>query len=308
MTPSRRQFLGLAGAALLGGCFGVPEQASDHGWGKQGRRLGEFLRPRAIGIHDGEVFVIDMSGRVQVFDEAGTFLRYWPLEKTDNGTPTAITFHDDGRILIPDTHNSRVLEYDREGNLLTHWGSFGTDAGHFIYPTGLALGPKNEFILSEYGNGAERVHIFDADRKFLRQWGQHGEASGEFNRAMAIGRNSLGEIFVADTANHRVQVFDIEGTWLRNIGRSGMDPGQLKYPHDMTVAADDTVYVAEYGTHRVSRFDREGTLIEIFGEAGRAPGQLNAPRGVAVSTEGRVYVADTDNDRVQVFNAKQVTT
>lgn len=306
MPFDRRQFLTIAGMGVLCGCAGGASNTSDAGWGRQGRRFGEFLRPRAIGVHHGEVYIIDTTGRAQVFDESGTFLRHWTIPDTENGTPTAIAFHADGRVIIPDTHNSRVLEYTTDGTLLTQWGHFGTEEDAFIYPTGLTLGAGGEFFLSEYGTGAERIHVFDANRNFLRQWGSHGEANGQFNRAMAIGKNSDNEILVADTANHRIQCFDTAGNWLRNIQTLGADVGPLKYPHDMAVGPDDTIYVAEYGSHRVSRFHKTGALIEVFGSAGRGPGQLNAPRGVAVSPENRVYVADTDNHRIQVFDATKV--
>jgi DNA-binding beta-propeller fold protein YncE len=307
MQLSRRQLLAIAGMGLLCGCSGSVGNASATGWGKQGRRFGEFLRPRAIGVHNGEVYVIDTTGRMQVFDEQGVFIRSWTIPETENGTPTDIVFHEDGRVLVPDTHNSRVLEFTMDGALLTQWGSFGTATDQFIYPTGLSLGASGEFFLSEYGTGAERVHVFDSERRFLRQWGSHGEATGEFNRAMAIGCNQRGEVLVADTANHRVQVFDADGSWLRTIGEPGTAPGQLKYPHDMAIGPDDTIYLAEYGAHRISRFHSDGAFIETFGSAGRGPEQLNAPRGVAVSPENRIYVADTDNHRIQIFEAKAVT-
>jgi DNA-binding beta-propeller fold protein YncE len=302
---NRRAFMALSGMGLLTACGaqsgGIAGDVQI--WGKQGRRFGEFLRPRAVAVKAGEVYVIDTTGRLQVFGEDGVFRRSWDIPKPDNGTPTAITFHENGRVLVPDTHNSRVLEYTPEGELLDQWGSYGNGPDQFIYPTGLAMGPGGEYFLSEYGDGAERVHVFDANRKFLRQWGSHGEAQGQFNRAMAIGINSANEIVVADTANHRVACFTPEGQWIRSIGAPGTEPGQLKFPHDLCVGPDDCVYVAEYGTHRISRFAADGRFIQAYGSAGRQLGQFNAPRGVAVSENNRIYVADTDNHRIQAFDA-----
>lgn len=302
---NRRRFLILATAGLAAGCGarGPASTTPMQTWGKQGRRFGEFLRPRAIGVNAGEVYVIDTTGRVQVFDEDGAFLRHWNLPESDNGTPTAIAFHENGRVLIPDTHYSRVLEYSPAGELLDQWGHFGNGQDQFIYPTGIAMGPDGAYYLSEYGDGAERIHVFDASRKFLRQWGGHGDAPGQFNRAMAIGITRAGELMVADTANHRVQCFDTEGVHRRTIAGPGTDPGQLKFPHDLAVGPDDSIYCAEYGAHRISRFSADGTFIATYGSAGRAPGQFDAPRGVAVSAQHRVYVADTDNHRIQAFDA-----
>ena len=75
----------------------------------------------------------------------------------------------------------------------------------------------------------------------MRQWGTHGEAEGEFNRAMAIALDDKGTVYVVDTANHRVQCFDAKGTLLRAIGEVGTAPGQLKFPHDIALAPDGSL-------------------------------------------------------------------
>lgn len=304
---SRRNFFTAAGLGLLSACgpasSGNPRVQT---WGRQGRRFGEFLRPRAVAVKGGEVYVIDTTGRLQIFGDDGVYRRGWNIPEPDNGTPTAVAFHDDGRVIIPDTHNSRILEYSTEGELLHQWGSFGTGPDQFIYPTGLAFGSDGAYFISEYGVGAERIHVFDASRTFLREWGGHGEAAGQFNRAMAIGVNRAGEVVVADTANHRVQCFTPEGQLLRTIGAPGTEAGQLKFPHDLAVGPDDSIYVAEYGAHRISRFSASGEFMQTFGAAGREPGSFNAPRGVAVSESGRVYVADTDNHRIQAFDPEDL--
>lgn len=303
---SRRRFLALGsalGASVFSGCGstgGAPAPGAA-GWGSEGTRDGSFLRPRAIGTHGGEIFVIDMSGRVQVFDAAGKFLRMWEMPQHDNGTPTAIHLEDD-RVLIPDTHYSRVIEYTPAGEERRRWGSFGSGPDQFIYPTGVAVGSDGTYYLSEYGQEAERIHVFSADSAFLRQWGSHGEAPGQFSRAMGLVLGQNGDIYVADTANHRVQVFSTDGKLLNAFGNDPAKGPPLKYPHDIACGPDGTLYLAEYGTHRISRYAPDGRFITAYGRAGRGPGEFNAPRGVAVDAEGVVYVADTDNHRVQFFN------
>ncbi len=268
-------------------------------WGDPGIRDGHFKRPRAIAAWRDEVFVIDTTGRMQVFDPNGTFLRSWILPKIDNGTPTGITPVADGRLLIPDTHNSRLLEYDRSGELLTMWGEYGTGVDEFIYVTDVVLDDEGRYIFSEYGMQAERVHIFSKARKFERAWGTLGEAPGEFSRAMSITRSAEGQLFVCDTANHRIQCFEPDGKLAHIISSPGASPGELKFPYDIDLAPDNTLIVCEYGNHRISRFDTSGKLVGCFGRAGRGPGEFNAPRGACASADGFVYVADTDNNRVQ---------
>lgn len=293
----RRTFLAVAAGTALSACSGSARTARPEGiWGEEGLRDGAFLHPRAIGIHDGEIYVIDKTGRIQVFTTTGELRRIWSTPRSDNGTPTAIAFHD-GQVIIPDTHYSRILAYTPDGELLDQWGSYGNGPDRFIYPTGLRRDQEGTFFISEYGGGAERIHVFDAEHRFLRQWGALGPEPGNFSRAMALDLGPDEHVYVADTANHRVQVFSKTGDVIAVHQESG--DHALKYPHDLAVAADGSIYVAEYGNNRITRIAPDGTFHPL-GAPGRGPGSFNAPRGVAVD-EGLVAVADTDNHRVQVF-------
>jgi len=301
MPLTRRDFLALAAASLVSGCGRMPTAGGTGymAWGQAGRSGGAFIKPRAVEVIEGEVYVIDTTGRVQVFDLDGQFTRSWNLPAYENGTPTDLSPDGKGRLVIADTHYSRILECTTQGEALANWGAYGTGEDQFIYPTGVARTPDGTYYISEYGMDAERVHVFDRERKFLRQWGRQGSGEGEFSRAMAIGLDDEGTVYVVDTANHRVQCFDGEGKLLRIIGEPGGAPGQLRYPHDISFAPDGSIFVCEYGNHRVSRFRRDGTFIACYGRPGRKLGEFNGPRGVAVSDSGHVFVADTDNNRMQ---------
>ncbi len=299
----RRQFLILAATSTTAACTRLTGSGGDYlAFGRQGIRDGEFLRPRAVCAVGGQVYVIDVTGRVQVFDEDGVFLRLWNTPAADNGTPTGAAPNRDGNLFIPDTHYSRIIEYSRAGQLIKSWGTYGTGPDQFIYPTGIGQASDGLIFISEYGVGAERVHVFDADRRFVRQWGTHGAEPGMLNRAMALAVTGDDVVLVVDTGNHRVQRFDVNGKLLGVIGAPGDRPGQLKFPHDLAIAPDGTLLIAEYGANRVSRFSSDGKFIATYGSPGRLPGEFNAPRGVAVSDAGLVFVADTDNHRVQRFD------
>ena len=298
---TRRHFLALSGLALISGCSkgGLGSTGRFTAWGSAGRRNGQFVQPRGIGVHRGEVYVVDTTGRIQVFDLEGNYLRQWSTLESENGTPTDVAFDLKGNVIIPDTHYSRILEYSPQGELLKQWGEYGTGEQQFIYPTGVAIDKEGNYFISEYGTGAERVHVFDNERRFIRQWGTHGEAPGQFNRAMGISIGPDGNVYVADTTNHRIQCFAPGGEFVRTIGEAGSGPGQIKFPYHADISPDGSVFVCEYGNHRVSRFAADGRFIQTIGSPGRNPGQFNGPRGIACSAGSAVYVADTDNHRVQ---------
>lgn len=300
--------MAVALALGAGACRGRPGGRAGYlAWGQPGRhRAGCFHRPRAVGATAAEVYVIDATGRVQVFTHDGAYCRGWALPEIANGTPTAVRETADGRVLIADTHYSRILEYSPEGELLRQWGSYGTGPEQFVYPTSIVLAPDGAYYISEYGMDAERVHVFDAERRFLREWGGLGEDEGQFSRAMALDVDAANTVYVCDTTNHRVQCFSPGGQLLRVIGGVGSEPGRIKFPYDICLAPDGSLVLCEYGNNRISRFDASGQFLGAFGGPGRGPGQFNAPRGAAVAPNGFIFVADTDNHRIQRFTLEDL--
>lgn len=296
----RRGFLGACAAVLGAACR--PQGGGPGGlvaWGQSGGLgQGHFREPRAIGVRDGQVYVIDKTGRVQVFDERGMYLRGWTTPDAQNGTPTAVSFAPDGTVLVADTHYSQILEYAPDGTLQAQWGRYGEAPGDFIYPTDVVRAPDGTQYITEYGHNAERLQVFDADRQYLRHWGGAGPEPGQFSRAMALAQAPDGTLYVADMGNNRVQVFAPDGGLQGIIGETGDGPGQLKYPFDLDLAPDGSLLVAEYGNNRISRFTSDGSFLASWGTAGRGPGECSGPRGVAASASGHVFVADTGNDRI----------
>lgn len=303
MPINRREFMTSIALLGLGACSSAPLPVEARQiWGKEGLRDGYFMRPRAVDVCNDEVYVIDTTGRVQVFSKDGTFTRHWNIPRQDNGTPTAIIHSPDNqRIIIPDTHNNCILIYSPDGELLDQWGEYGTGTDQFIYPTGIAQSKEGIFFISEYGDGAERVHVFDGDYQYQRQWGQLGNKPGEMSRAMDIALSREGQVVLCDTTNHRIQIFDQDGTFVSAFGTAGSARGELMFPNDIAVTVDNTLVIAEYGNHRITHMALDGTFLGAIGGPGRDTGQLNAPRGLTLSDAGELYVADTDNNRIQHF-------
>ena len=52
-----------------------------------------------------------------------------------------------------------------------------------------------------------RVQKFTAEGKFLTEWGEFGEAPGQFNVSLGIAVDAAGNVYVSDSHNHRIQKF-----------------------------------------------------------------------------------------------------
>ncbi len=272
----------------------------DKVWGERGISEGRLQKPRAMAFApEDEIYLVDMTARVQVFDTDGNYRRGWRMPDYQAGKPTGISIDRDGRVLVADTHYYRLMIYSPEGELLkTIGGVNGYEPGQFGLVTDAVQDSEGNYYISEYGDN-DRIQKFTPGGEFLLQWGGHGSKPGQFARPQNIEIDEEDRIWVADACNHRIQVFDTEGELLLIWGSRGAGPGELYYPYDLELGPDDTVYVCEYGNHRVQKLTRDGRSLGCWGREGGEPGELFNPWALALDHRGRLHVLDTNNHRVQ---------
>ena len=284
------------------GCHDIGDNAGElvQVWGRRGISEGRLQKPRAITI-DGndEIYIVDMTARIQVFDLDGNYLRGWETPAHDIGRPTGLSVDRDGNILVADTHYHRLLIYSPEGELLRQiGGTHGLGPGEFGFLTDAVQDSQGNYFISEYGE-FDRIHKYTSDGQLIKEWGGHGREPGQFLRPQSLAIDEHDHLWVADSCNHRICVFDADGRLLRTWGEAGAALGQLYYPYGIVLDGEGHLYVVEYGNHRVQKFTLEGESLGCWGDSGREPGQLFNPWGLARSSDGRLFVLDTNNHRVQ---------
>ncbi|HEV2209124.1 MAG TPA: 6-bladed beta-propeller [Verrucomicrobiae bacterium] len=305
-------------ALSLSGCGrsnqGLHSRIFDHIkiFGTRGVGVGQLNKPRsvAVDLHDN-LYVVDMTGRVQKFAPDGRVLLSWQMPQTDLGKPKGMGRDRQGNIIVVEPHYQRLNHFSPEGKLLFQWGQKGTNEGKFIMPRAVAVNSHNIIFVSEYGV-VERVQRFKLLRiglpgaptsgppvEFIDSFGRPGTGPGEFNRAEGLCVDAQDRLYVADSCNHRIQIFSSDGKFLRTYGHAGKGLGEFSYPYDICVDSAGRQYVAEFGNSRLQVFDAQDHPLEIIGRPGLAPGQFGNPWSLALDSAGDLFVADSQNHRVQ---------
>ena len=275
--------------------------------GRQGLDDGRFIKPRAMVSDDrGRLYVVDKTGRIQLFDERGNFVRGWRIPEVVQGKPVGMGVSQDGRLMVCDTHYFRVLFYDENGTLDTDrtlGGVNGRGPGEFGFVTDVVQDSSGNYYVGEYGD-FDRVQKFTPDGEFVYQFGGHGQQPGQFLRPQGLLMDNEDQLWIADACNHRIQVFDVSGDqpkFVTQWGQQGSEVGQLSYPYGIEFDDQGNLLVCEFGNHRVQRFTRQGQSLGTWGGPGRQPGQLQQPWAIARGPRDSWYVADTYNHRLQQF-------
>jgi sugar lactone lactonase YvrE len=256
------------------------------------------------GKNDAPVLKFDASGKlVKAFGE-GLIL-----------FPHGIYVDQDDNVWVTDGQGAngkghQVIKFSPDGKVLMTLGKAGV-AGDgpdtFNQPNDIVVAPNGDIFVSDGhspNTGNARVVKFTKDGKFIKQWGGHGSAPGQFEVPHALAMDSQGRLFVGDRANNRIQIFDQDGNFIAQWK-------QFSRPSGIFIDKNDVIYVADsestdkqgYGYNpgwkrgiRVGSA-KDGSVTAFIPDplAPNADGKLPATsdaEGVAADAMGNIYGAE----------------
>jgi sugar lactone lactonase YvrE len=278
--------------------------------GAVGNGPGQMTAPHGIAVApDGSIYVADsLNHRVVKFDKQGQFIASFggPNADTQPGQfkePWGVAVASDNTLYVADTWNNRMQKFTPDGAMIQVWGvnadtggtAVGSEGG-FYGQRGVAVDATGRVIVADTGN--KRVQIFDADGKFVSQFGGGGLQPGQLDEPVGIAADPKGNIVVADTWNGRVQVFDSSGQPITSWDINGwLDKDNVGKPY-LAVDQQQRVYVADGIGRRILVFDITGKYLGSFGQYATDATGFSLPSGIAVDKEGYIYVVDTDTARI----------
>jgi sugar lactone lactonase YvrE len=265
------------------------------------------------GKTDDPVLHFDASGRL--LKSFGSGMLLFPhgiaIDKDDNVWVT------DGQ--AADGKGFQVFKFSSDGKVLMTLGKpgGGDSPESFRQPNDVAIAPNGDIFIAEGHTpamGSARIVKFNKDGKFLKQWGKHGSAPGEFEVPHALAFDSRGRLFVGDRANNRIQIFDQEGKFLdqwKQFGRpSGLtiDKNDVLYVTD-SESTDKEGYGYNPGWKRGIRIGsaKDGVVTAFIPDPLVPTGALpatSAAEGIAVDADGAIYGAEVGSKSLKRYVKK----
>ncbi len=243
------------------------------------------------------VLEFDESGRLKTSFGAGQFV-----------FPHGIHVDGDGNVWVTDARGKdgkghQVFKFSPEGKLLLTLGKAGvTGEGPdtFNQPSDVAVGANGDIFVADghdEQNSNARIVKLSKDGEFIKAWGKHGSAAGEFEVPHALAFDSRGRLFVADRSNNRIQIFDQDGKFLAEWK-------QFSRPSGIYIDRNDVLYVADSesngktnpGWKRGIRIGsaKDGKVTAFIPDPEPDPEKVitSAAEGVAADAQGNVYGAE----------------
>jgi DNA-binding beta-propeller fold protein YncE len=213
--------------------------------------------------------------------------------------PCGILVHPSGEIYVGDTLNHRIVALDKDGMVVTSWGSQGTDNGQFYLPRTVAKDHFGNIWVLDSGNS--RVQIFSPMGEFNSAWGSFGSDDFLLNNPLGMAVNHIDQAIVADTGNFRFEVFNDGAVPVTQQGWYGEGPYQFKAPAGAAVTPTGLIAIADID--RVDFYDGDDGEFEYVGRwiAGRHwAGLKTGPKfhGITCDRLSRIYLTDVNNNWV----------
>jgi hypothetical protein len=107
------------------------------------------------------------------------FVLKWGSQGSGDGefdnVPRGVATDPYGNVYVTDTGNHRIQKFDRDGTLLSIWGSGGGGDAEFSSPHGVATDEDGNVYVTDSGNN--RIQKLKRDGTFLTKWGSEGSRS-----------------------------------------------------------------------------------------------------------------------------------
>jgi DNA-binding beta-propeller fold protein YncE len=158
--------------------------------------------------------------------------------------PTDVAFDQEGNIFVADGEgNSRVLKFNKFGNVLLGWGMKGSGPWQFDLPHSIAI-DDNLVYVGDRENA--RIQIFDLNGRYVREW-KLGHPFG-----LCITPDHF--IYVSDAIAGRILKINRDGKVVGVLDGPAPDKGRHFDPHSLAVDKDNSIFTAEVLPWRAQKF------------------------------------------------------
>jgi len=278
------------GATRGSGAPSEPRGGEEDGFGGDGTGPGLFKDACCIGVDSqGRIYVGEReTGRIQVFDSAGSFLTQWSFGEPDDCWLGSMAVSRDGRVYI--VTGSELFVYD---------GMTGDSLGMLDHPDGWGFDdvtacPDGSIVASWYKNRDDIIR-FDRDGKVDLVIAEAiSSRSGDSELSTQVAVDGLGNIFAYGEFNGSVFRFDPEGRYQNRFGSEGERPGQYSWPS--CIATDNLGNVWLCDTDGLIAYDGSGLYLRTVDPGASIHEMVIGDGNVlyGLTRENRVVTLDLD--------------
>ncbi|HEX6867343.1 MAG TPA: PQQ-binding-like beta-propeller repeat protein, partial [Candidatus Limnocylindrales bacterium] len=238
-------------------------------------------------------------------DDPFTRVAAFDADTTTVSIPISMDAGPDGLLYVLDDKPSVVVIDPATGEQVRTWGRHGSRDGEFDLQipdeenVGLGhidVADDGTVYVSDGANA--RVQVFAADGTYLRQFGRHGDAEGQFSRTSQVLAAGDGSVFVHDADLGYLTKFDPQGAYEWRIGGGTGPTPELRTVYSYALLADGRIVgFPDEGGPGVVVDPADGQVVGRWG-----PSDLGWSPEISLDPDGRVYLFQYVAQGMRVFD------
>jgi hypothetical protein len=225
-------------------------------------------------------------------------------------------FNQPGDILIADQFNNRVIEVDKNGNIIWTFGLgpdnfsgkgiIGVNDAQRVGPLTLMAGtgtPAGVIPQAINGVADNRVILVDPFGNIIWQYGQFGQTGSgpdRLNTPVQCTWLPTADILITDQANNRIIEVNLEKkiVW-QYPGMNTNEADQLNGPNSAELLVNGHILIADQGNNRAIEVTRSDKIVRTF----TAGGTANIVAFASRLDDGDTLLTDSGNSRAVEVDA-----
>jgi len=229
-------------------------------------------------------------------------------------SPKGLAVLKDGRILVADSGNNRVLFLAQTGEQLLEV----TEAAGkpLAAPGGVYEAPDGRVLVCDTGN--DRLVVLNGEGEVEKVWPPADAGVKMFHSPIDIVADAKGDFYLTDgpgeefDTGNRIIRMNSKLQVLSEAGKTGVADGNFDRPSGIAVSSDGNLFVSDQGNDRVQVLSPDLVFMAGFGgqvldEEGEevTPAVLDGPSDLALTPDDTIIVADYGHQQVMVFKGCQ---
>jgi len=244
---------------------------------------------------DGRRLIADTRNhRILLVDVDGTSCEVKPHDG-NLCDPKYADVLSNGNYLVSDTGNARVIEMDKQGDIVWDYGIPIASSRFLSYPRSVEVTAPGRYLIADTAND-RIIEVFDGQVNAKPFHDKPGLFWPRCVRALPSG-----SLLIADARNSRIVEVSAEGRVLRQLSYFKLDGRKvLQDPHDVRMLSNGHLLVADSQSDLVMVVDWSGGVHQIIGQNGSV--DLDDPHSAQKLDDGCIVIADTGHHRILVVD------